>query len=95
MKDYPGAWAEYRVYDGGYVQIGRRIAAADAMHWTEQTRRMYAGLYRDYALGTLADRCFTVTLLIHRPMRRSDPTPRVAATHSGRVPLRLSRAPGW
>ncbi len=60
VKDYPGAWAEYRVYDGGYVQIGRRIAAADAMHWTEQTRRMYAGLYRDYALGSVADRCFTV-----------------------------------
>jgi Icc protein len=59
VKDYPGAWAEYRVYDGGYVQIGRRIAAPDAMHWTEQTRRMYAGLYRDYALGSLADRCFT------------------------------------
>ncbi|HEY3830749.1 MAG TPA: metallophosphoesterase [Acidimicrobiia bacterium] len=59
VKDYPGAWAEYRVYDGGYVQIGRRISAPDAMHWTEQTRRMYAGLYRDYALGTLADRCFT------------------------------------
>ena len=60
VKDYPGAWAEYRVYDGGYVQIGRRIAAPDAMHWTEQTRRMYAGLYRDYALGAPADRCFTV-----------------------------------
>jgi predicted phosphodiesterase len=61
VKDYPGAWAEYRVYDGGYVQIGRRISAPDAMHWTEQTRRMYAGLYREYALGTIADRCFTVT----------------------------------
>jgi 3',5'-cyclic AMP phosphodiesterase CpdA len=59
VKDYPGGWAEYRVYDGGYVQIGRRISAPDAMHWTEQTRRMYAGLYRDYALGSLADRCFT------------------------------------
>ncbi len=59
VKDYPGAWAEYRVYDGGYVQIGRRIADAVAMHWTEQTRRMFAGLYREYALGSLADRCFT------------------------------------
>jgi predicted phosphodiesterase len=58
VKDYPGAWAEYRVYEGGYVQIGRRIANDDAMAWTEQTRHMFAGLYRDYALGSLADRSF-------------------------------------
>ena len=59
VKDYPGAWAEYMVYEGGYVQIGRRISAPDAMAWTEQTRHMFQGLYRDYALGHLADRCFT------------------------------------
>jgi hypothetical protein len=29
------------------------------MAWTEQTRGMFAGLYRDYALGELNDRCFT------------------------------------
>jgi hypothetical protein len=29
------------------------------MAWTEKTRRMFAGLYRDYALGPLGDRCFT------------------------------------
>jgi 3',5'-cyclic AMP phosphodiesterase CpdA len=59
VKDYPGAWAEYRVYEGGYTQMVRRIGAPAAMHWTEQTREMFAGLYRDYALGSLADRCFT------------------------------------
>jgi 3',5'-cyclic-AMP phosphodiesterase len=59
VKDYPGAWAEYRVYEGGYVQLTRRIAAPKAMAWTEKTRGMFAGLYRDYALGTLAHRCFT------------------------------------
>ncbi len=37
----------------------RRAAARDAMAWTEKTRGMFAGLYRDYALGPLADRCFT------------------------------------
>jgi hypothetical protein len=58
VKDYPGAWAEYRVYDGGYVQLTRRIDAPSAMEWTEKTRNMFAGLYRDYALGDLADRCF-------------------------------------
>ena len=58
VKDYPGAWAEYRVYEGGYTQTVRRIAAPTAMAWTEKTRQMFAGLYRDYALGSLADRCF-------------------------------------
>jgi len=58
-KDYPGSWAEYRVYDGGYTQVVRRIAAPAAMAWTEQTRVMYSGLYRDYALGGLHERCFT------------------------------------
>ena len=58
-KDYPGAWAEYRVYEGGYTQVVRRAAAPAAMAWSEKTRVMFAGLYRDYALGPLGDRCFT------------------------------------
>ena len=58
VKDYPGAWAEYRVYEGGYVQLTRRIDAPAALAWTEKTRGMFAGLYRDYALGAVADRCF-------------------------------------
>jgi 3',5'-cyclic-AMP phosphodiesterase len=61
VKDYPGAWAEYRLHEGGYTQIVRRIGTPDAMAWTEKTRRMFAGLYRDYALGGLADRAFTYT----------------------------------
>ena len=59
VKDYPGAWAEYRVYEGGYTQLVRRIATPAALAWTEQTRGMFAGLYRDYALGGIDDRCFT------------------------------------
>ena len=59
VKDYPGAWAEYRIYESGYMQVTRRIDARDALTWTEKTRGMFAGLYRDYALGTLDDRCFT------------------------------------
>ncbi len=58
-KDYPGAWGEYRVHEGGFTQVVRRAAAPAAMAWTEKTRRMFAGLYRDYALGPLGDRCFT------------------------------------
>ena len=37
----------------------RRIAIPAAMEWTEKTRGMFAGLYRDYALGAQNDRCFT------------------------------------
>jgi 3',5'-cyclic-AMP phosphodiesterase len=59
-KDYPGCWAEYRVHAGGYTQIVRRIASPDALAWTERTRPMFAGLYRDYALGSLAARGFTL-----------------------------------
>jgi predicted phosphodiesterase len=59
VKDYPGAWAEYRVYEGGYTQLVRRISTPAAMAWTEQTRAMFAGLYRDYALGKQSDRGFT------------------------------------
>ena len=61
VKEYPGAWAEYHVYEGGYVQIGRRISAPDAMQWSEATRGLYANLYHDYALGRLSDRSFTWT----------------------------------
>ena len=46
-------------HEGGYAQLVRRIASPAAMAWTEQTRMMFAGLYRDYALGQQQDRCFT------------------------------------
>jgi Icc protein len=59
VKDYPGAWAEYRVHEGGYTQLVHRISTPAAMAWTEKTRGMFAGLYRDYALGSQRDRSFT------------------------------------
>ena len=58
-KDYPGAWAEYRVYEGGYTQVMRRVAAPAARAWSERGRTMIQGWYRDLVLGTVADRCFT------------------------------------
>lgn len=58
VKDFPGAWAEYRVYEGGIVQLHHRISAPEALDWTERTRGMFLGMYGDYAFGTLADRCF-------------------------------------
>jgi 3',5'-cyclic AMP phosphodiesterase CpdA len=61
VKDYPGSWAEYRVYDGGITQIHRRISAPEALAWTDKTRGMFHGLYTPYAFGALTDRCFVVT----------------------------------
>jgi hypothetical protein len=58
-KDYPGAWAEYRVHEGGYTQVMRRVTAPAARAWSERGRHMIQGIYRDLVLGTIADRCFT------------------------------------
>ena len=58
-KDYPGAWAEYRVYEGGYTQEVHRVTAPAAFDWAEATRAMYLGLYGELARGELAARCFT------------------------------------
>ena len=61
-KDFPGAWAEYRVYEGGILQIVHRISSPEALDWSERTRAMFGGYYPGYSFGTLADRCFPVRL---------------------------------
>ena len=61
VKDYPGTWAEYRVFDGGVLQIHRRISTPDALDWTERTRVMFGGFYPQYAFGELEDRCFVIS----------------------------------
>ena len=60
VKDFPGAWAEYEVYEGGVVQLHHRISTPEALDWTERTRGMFFGAYPEYAFGTLADRCFAI-----------------------------------
>jgi hypothetical protein len=60
VKDFPGAWAEYRVYEGGILQIVHRISSAEALAWTERTRAMFGGLYPSYSMGTIDDRCFAI-----------------------------------
>ena len=60
-KDYPGAWSEYRIYEGGYTQVMRRLAAPAARAWSERARHMIQGIYRDLVLGSIEDRCFTQT----------------------------------
>jgi predicted phosphodiesterase len=61
VKDFPGAWAEYRVFEGGILQVHRRISTPEALEWSEKTRAMYAGTYFGYAFGELDDRCFAIT----------------------------------
>lgn len=63
-KDFPGTWAEYRVYEGGIMQVVHRMSSPDALAWSESCRNLYADFgvdYESYALGTLADRCFVIS----------------------------------
>lgn len=62
-KDFPGSWAEYRVFEGGVLQVHHRLVRPAALAWSERCRAMVAGLYPVYSAGALADRC----LAIHRP----------------------------
>jgi hypothetical protein len=59
-KDFPGAWAEYRVFEGGILQVMHRISSPDALEWSERTRAMFGGLYPQYSFGEMKDRCFVV-----------------------------------
>jgi Icc protein len=63
VKDFPGTWAEYEVYDGGILQIVHRISSPEALAWSEQCRALYADFgidYTVYALGRLEDRCLLI-----------------------------------
>ena len=70
-KDYPGVWAEYRIYEGAVMQVVHRISSPEALSWTERTRAMFGGLYPSYSFGGLEDRCFYVTA----PGRARTPRP--------------------
>lgn len=60
VKDFPGGWAEYRVHEGGILQVFHRISTPDALVWSERTREMFGGMYFGYAFGDLGDRCFAL-----------------------------------
>jgi predicted phosphodiesterase len=65
VKDFPGTWAEYRVYDGGILQVVHRMSSPEALAWSEECRTLYSDFgvdYASYALGTLTDRCFPIEL---------------------------------
>ena len=61
VKDFPGTWAEYRVYEGGVMQVVHRISTPEALDWSERCRHLYRDFgmdYQSYALGPLNERCF-------------------------------------
>jgi 3',5'-cyclic AMP phosphodiesterase CpdA len=63
VKDFPGTWAEYRVYDGGVMQVVHRISDREALRWSNRCRVLYRDFgvdYEQYAMGTLDDRCFVI-----------------------------------
>ncbi len=60
VKDFPGAWAEYRVFEGGVLQVHRRASAPAALAWADKARAMFGGAYVEYAFGALGDRCLVV-----------------------------------
>jgi 3',5'-cyclic AMP phosphodiesterase CpdA len=62
-KDFPGTWAEYRVFDGAVMQIVHRVSTPEALAWSESCRGLYSDFgidYSTYALGELTDRCFVI-----------------------------------
>ena len=60
VKDFPGTWAEYRVFEGAILAIHRRISSPEALAWSERTRAMYGGAYFEYAFGDLDERCYPI-----------------------------------
>jgi 3',5'-cyclic-AMP phosphodiesterase len=63
VKDFPGTWAEYQVFEGGILQIIHRLSSPDALAWSEQCRVLYSDFgidYTSYALGNLEDRCLLI-----------------------------------
>jgi 3',5'-cyclic AMP phosphodiesterase CpdA len=61
VKDFPGSWAEYQVYEETIVQVHHRITSdPEAVGWSERCRSMFGGHYPAYALGTERDRCFAI-----------------------------------
>lgn len=62
-KDFPGTWAEHRVFESGVMHLIHRIGGDAALRWSESCRGLYADFGIDYssrALGELADRCFVI-----------------------------------
>jgi len=58
-KDYPGGWGHYALYeDGSFRQEVRRTSSTRALAHSTRCRSCFEGLYRDFSLGSLAERSF-------------------------------------
>lgn len=65
VKDFPGTWAEYRVYEGGIQQVVHRISGEAALRWSDRCRVLYRDFgidYQTYAMGRLEERCMNIPL---------------------------------
>lgn len=60
IKEFPGAWNEYRVYETGVQQIMHRLESKESLSWSEKTSKLELGCYEKRHFGKLADRCFTM-----------------------------------
>lgn len=60
VKDFPGGWTQYRVFEGGVVQSFHRVSSAEALTWTNRTRALFDGVYGAYSFGSLHDRCLVL-----------------------------------
>jgi len=63
-KDFPGTWAEYRVFEDGILQVHHRTSTPEALAWSERCRGLYADFgvdYAPFALGAISDRCFLIS----------------------------------
>lgn len=61
-SDYPGVWAGYDVGARRIGQTVRRIAAPNALEWTERTRRALGGVWPRWSQGRLDDRCLEINV---------------------------------
>lgn len=60
-QHYPGTWAGYAVHEGGVRQVVRRVAAPDAIAWTEATARSVLRVWKRWSPGRIGARCFSIT----------------------------------
>ena len=61
VKDYPGGFAHYRLFDdGSFRQEVFRTSSERALAHSTRCSGFFQGGYRRFALGSLADRCYVV-----------------------------------
>jgi 3',5'-cyclic-AMP phosphodiesterase len=58
---YPGVWAGYRVFEGGIMQVVRRIIDPVALAWTESSRSFLGGVWALWSTGSPSDRSTCLT----------------------------------